>query len=175
MKTLKYMIIILGLATIIIITILSLSKKQHMITIIKGNTLKQPINIQLHKYQDSQCGMVIDSIKYASQVISPTGETWFFHDHGGMIKWLELHNLTNNAKIWVHSIDTNKWIDGREAHYTRDEETPMHYGFGAYEKNKPNTISFEKMRILTLRGETMENPIIRKQLLKEKKEHSGTN
>jgi len=49
----------------------------------------------------------------------------------------------------------------------------MHYGFGAYEKKRDNTISFEQMRLLTLRGETMANPIIRKQLLKEKKELNG--
>jgi len=175
MKTLKYILIVLGLIAIIVTTTLFLSKKQHMITIIKGNTSREPINIQLHKYQDSQCGMVIDSIKYASQIVSPTGETWFFHDHGGMVKWLEHRSFKKDAKIWVHSIDTNRWIDGRKAYYTRDEETPMHYGFGAYEKKKPYTISFDEMRLYTLRGETMENPTIRKQLLKEKKEHSGTN
>jgi len=30
--------------------------------------------------------MVIDSLEYASEVIAPNGNTWFFHDHGGMRK-----------------------------------------------------------------------------------------
>jgi hypothetical protein len=173
MKVVKYIAIIAGLVTVIVITILSVSSNQHMITIIKGNFDKKPIDIELHKYQDSQCGMVIDSIKYASEVVASNGDTWFFHDHGGMVKWLELHSFGDSAKIWVHAIDTNRWIDGRDAYYTRDENTPMHYGFGAYEKPKSNRISFEQMRLFTLRGETMENPIIRKQLLEAKRLNSG--
>ncbi len=175
MKTIKYIAIVGGIVAIIIATILSLSSKQKMITIVKGNINKEPIHIELHKYQDSQCGMVIDEIEYASEVISPDGRTWFFHDHGGMVKWIERQPFKKDATIWVHALDTNRWIDGKKAHYTRDEETPMHYGFGAYEKEKSNTISFEQMRLFTLRGETMENPTIRKQLLKIKKERSEHN
>ncbi|NOZ91139.1 MAG: hypothetical protein GXO60_07660 [Epsilonproteobacteria bacterium] len=175
MKAIKYITIIGGLVAIIVATVLSLSSKQHMITIVKGNNKKKPIDIELHKYQDSQCGMVIDGIEYASEVISPDGRTWFFHDHGGMVKWLERQPFKKDATVWVRSRDTNRWIDAKKAHYTRDEETPMHYGFGAYEKAKQNTITFEQMRLLTLRGETMENPIIRKQLLKTKKEQDGYN
>ena len=173
MKSLRPLLIIIGIVAIIIAIFLTLAKKQQMITMIKGNIDKKPIEITLHKYQDSQCGMVIDTIKYASEVVSPNGKTWFFHDHGGMVKWLDEREFKNSATIWVRSMDTNRWIDGRGAYYTRDEDTPMHYGFGAYEKKRENTISFQQMRLLTLRGETMENPIIRKQLLKEKKELNG--
>ena len=175
MKSIKYIITVMSIVAIIIAIFLSLSNKQHMITIQKDNIEHKPINIKLHKYQDSQCGMVIDSIKYASEVISPNGNTWFFHDHGGMIKWLEVVSFKKDATIWVHAIDTNRWIDGRKAHYTRDEDTPMHYGFGAYEKAKPNTITFEEMKLLTLRGETMVNPKVRKQLLKAREERNGYN
>jgi len=175
MKNIKYILTIIGIVATIVAIFLSLSTKQQMVTIQKGNIEHKPINIKLHKYQDSQCGMVIDSIKYASEVISPDGNTWFFHDHGGMIKWLEARPFKNKATIWVHAIDTNRWIDGKKAHYTRDEDTPMHYGFGAYEKSKPNTITFQEMRLLTLRGETMVNPKVRKQLLKAKEDRDGGN
>jgi nitrous oxide reductase accessory protein NosL len=140
---------------------------------IKGNIDSKPIDITPYHYQDSQCGMVIDTIKYASEVISNNGKTWFFHDHGGMIKWLEAREFKDSATIWVHSIDTNRWIDAKKAYYTRDENTPMHYGFGAYESKKNDTIPYAKMRLLTLRGETMANPIIRKQLIKSRKEKYG--
>ena len=168
MKILKPLLIIIAIFVIIVIIFLTLAKKQQMITVIKGNIDKKPIDITLHRYQDSQCGMVIDSLKYASEIVSPIGKTWFFHDHGNMIKWLEARDFRDKATIWVHTIDTNRWIDAKKAYYTRDEETPMRYGFGAYENRKNNTISFEEVRILTLRGETMENPIIRKQLLEIK-------
>lgn len=32
----------------------------------------------LNKFQDSDCGMVIDTLDYASQVIAPDRKTWFF-------------------------------------------------------------------------------------------------
>jgi hypothetical protein len=173
LKSLRPLLIIIGIVAIIITTFLTLAQKQQMTAVIKGNVDKRPIDITLNRYQDSQCGMVIDTIKYASEIISPTGNTWFFHDHGGMVKWLDEREFKKDATIWVRSIDSNRWIDGREAHYTRDEDTPMHYGFGAYEQEIEGSISFNEMRLLTLRGETMANPTIRKQLLRDKKGLDG--
>ncbi|NEW60454.1 hypothetical protein GSY74_04090 [Sulfurovum sp. bin170] len=168
MKTIKPILIIFTFLTIIVTLFISLSSKQQMVTIFEGNIAKEPIPIVLNHFQDSDCGMVIDAIEYASQVIAPNGKTWFFHDHGGMIKWLERTSFKESAVIWVYSLDNQKWIDGREAHYTRDEKTPMEYGFGAYKGKRTKRISFKEMQLFTLRGETMANPTIRKQLLKEK-------
>ncbi len=172
MKALKPILIILAIISIIIAVFLTLAKKQNMVTIKKGNISHQPIDIIPYHYQDSQCGMIIDNLKYVSEVISPDGRTWFFHDHGNMIKWIEKRDFRDKATIWVHAIDTDRWIDARKAHYTRDEDTPMEYGFGAYEKPKEGTISFSEMRLLTLRGETMANPTIRRELLK-KRQHGN--
>jgi hypothetical protein len=80
------------------------------------------------------------------------------HDHGGMVKWLEDRSFKNEAIIWVYARDSKKWIDAHKAFYTRDEETPMHYGFGAYAKPSDDKISFKEMQQYTLRGETMLNP-----------------
>jgi len=171
-KTLKPILIVLFLVVGIVAIFLSMSTKQNMITLFEGNIEKKPIDIILNHFQDSDCGMVIDKIDYASQVIAPDGKTWFFHDHGGMVKWLETKPFKDKAIIWVHSLDTNKWIDAREAYYTRDEETPMKYGFGAYSKNSTNRIPFKEMQLLMLRGETMANPTIRRQLLKSKEKES---
>ena len=82
-----------------------------------------------------------------------------------MIKWLEPRPFKKEAIIWVHALDTNRWIDARKAYYTRDENTPMHYGFGAYEKEKNSTSIFDEMVLRMLRGENMANPKIRKQIL----------
>jgi len=168
MRILKPILIIITFLTIMVTIFITISNKQQMVTIFEGNIAKKPIPIVLNHFQDSDCGMVIDSIEYASQIVAPDGKTWFFHDHGGMIKWLEPKPFKDKATIWVHSLDTNQWIDAKEAYYTRDEETPMEYGFGAYQKNGEHRISFKEMRLLTLRGETMANPTIRRELLKGK-------
>jgi hypothetical protein len=112
--------------------------------------------------------MIIDSIEYASQVIAPNGNTWFFHDHGGMVNWLNRKSFKDKATIWVYAKDSHKWIDGYRAWYSRDETTPMLYGFGAYERRQEQFIDFKTMKLHMLRGEHMGNPIIRQQLIKGK-------
>ncbi|MDO8261298.1 MAG: hypothetical protein Q7T50_07475, partial [Candidatus Magasanikbacteria bacterium] len=97
--------------------------------------------------------------------ITKSGKSWFFHDHGGMVKWLEDKEFRNSAKIWVMSRDTKKWIEAEEAFYSLVDKTPMGYGFGAYEKNNQEYVNFDTMRLRILRGETLRNPLIRKQLL----------
>jgi len=153
---------------IVVVVIFSLSNLKKMTTVYKGNLEKKVIPIKLGQFQDSDCGMVIDSITYASEVIAPDGKTWFFHDHGGMVKWLEDKPFKQNAKIWVYAKDSKKWIDVKEAYFSQTDITPMEYGFGAYQKKQKNFINFQEMSIKMLRGENMSNPQIRQKLLKSK-------
>lgn len=163
----KYMplFVILSLVAIIVTIFLSVASQKQMIVIKEGNVKKVPLEMVINKYQDSDCGMVIDNMDYISQVISPSGKTWFFHDHGGFVKWLEDKKFRDSSTIWVMSRDTKKWIDGRSAFYSLVDKTPMGYGFGAYEKKAPTHVDFDTMRLRMLRGETLNNPHIRKQLL----------
>lgn len=163
-KLLPYFIII-AIVAFIVVLFLSLGKSQKMIVIQEGNTQKKALDIELHKYQDSDCGMVIDTLEYASQVIAPSGKTWFFHDHGGFVQWLEDKEFRDEAVIWVMSKDTGKWIDGKKAFYSLNAITPMGYGFGAYEKKQEGFVAYETMCLKMLRGETMNNPAIRKKLM----------
>ncbi len=147
-----------------------MSTSQNMTVVYTGNSAKKPIPIILGKFQDSDCGMVIDDITYASQVIAPDGKTWFFHDHGGMVHWLENKEFKDTALIWVRTKDTKKYIDGRYAWYSRTDDTPMFYGFGAYENKKDGLINFQTMFTHMVRGEHLANPYVKKQLLGESQE-----
>lgn len=162
MKKIAPILIVLLFVIIIVFIFLSLGKTQQMVVIKEGNLEQIPLEIKLHKYQDSYCGMIIDKLEYASQVISKDGKTWFFHDHGDFVLWLENKPFKEDVKIWVMSRDTHRWIDAKKAYYSRDEITPMGFGFGAYEKEKEGVVSYEEMRLFTLRGETMQDPKIRK-------------
>lgn len=163
-KILPFFTIIVIIAIIVII-FLSMSNSKQMVVLKEGNTAQTPLDIILGKYQDSDCGMIIDSLDYASQVVAPDGKTWFFHDHGGMANWLKDKAFKDEAKIWVMSKDTKKYIDGRTAWYSQTDITPMRYGFGAYENKQDGFITFEEMGLKMLRGETMANPVYKKELL----------
>ena len=126
-----------------------MSNKKQVVVLKEGNLQQTPLEIILGKYQDSDCGMIIDSMDYASQVVASDGKTWFFHDHGGMANWIK----------------DKSYIDGRLAWYSRTDITPMKYGFGAYENKQDGFITFDEMAIKVLRNEDLRNPYIRKELL----------
>lgn len=156
---------VLILALAIVILFFSLAASTKAVVVKEGNIAQLPIEMQAGLFQDSDCGMIIDDLRDASQVIIKNGKSWFFHDHGGMAKWLDDKEFKDSAKIWVMSRDTKRWIDAREAFYSLKDETPMGYGFGAYEKNSKEYVNFDTMRLRVLRGETLRNPLIKKQLL----------
>lgn len=164
-RKIQPVLIVLVFAVIVAVLFFYLASTKKMIVVKDGNINQLPTEMESGIYQDSDCGMVIDDLSDASQVISKSGKSWFFHDHGGMIKWLEDKEFRDNAKIWVMSRDTKRWIDAKEAFYSLKDKTAMGYGFGAYEKNGDGYVDFETMRLRMLRGETLRNPLIRKQLL----------
>ena len=163
-KILPFLILIIIIAIIIII-FLSMSNTKQMVVLKEGNTIQTPLEIVLGKYQDSDCGMTIEDMTYVSQVVSNDGKTWFFHDHGGMANWLKDKSFKDNAKIWVMSKDSKKYIDARTAWFSRTDTTPMGYGFGAYEIKQDGFISFDEMLLKVLRNEDLRNPYIKKELL----------
>ncbi len=165
MKKILPFITLIIIIAIITIIFLSMSNAKQMVVLKEGNTALTPLEIILGRYQDSDCGMVIDKMDYVSQVISNDGKTWFFHDHGGMANWLRTKSFKDDAKIWVMSKDTKQYINGRTAWYSRTDNTPMKYGFGAYEVKQDGFITFEEMSLKVLRNETLRNPYIQKELL----------
>lgn len=167
MKKFAPFLIVFIFIAVIVTVFLSLAKVQHMVVIKEGNLKKVPLKIVLNKYQDSDCGMVIKDLTYASQVIAPDGKTWFFHDHGDFIHWLKDKSFKNEVVIWVRTVDTKRYIKAQDAFYSTNDITPMGYGFGAYEHNKKGFISFNEMRLRMLRGETMKNPKIAKRVLEK--------
>lgn len=167
MKYAPPIIIVLLLISMISVMFLSMGEVQKMTVVYEGNFEKLPIWMEVNHYQDSECGMIIDELSFASQVVAPDGKTWFFHDHGGMVAWLKNKPFRDEAVIWVHDLTNGGWIDGRKAWYSRTDNTPMMYGFGAYSEKLEGFIDFPTMQKHMLKGETLANPATRNQLLGE--------
>lgn len=165
MKKILPFLTILIIVAIIVIIFVSMSNKKKMVVIHEGNHTHQPVDIQLNHFQDSQCGMTITELKHSVQVVSKDGKTWFFDDMGCFTIWYEKINSKEKYTIWVYSNDTNKYIDAKTAWYSRNDSTPMSYGFGAYENKKDGLINFEEVILKMLRGENLRNPYIKKELL----------
>jgi hypothetical protein len=99
--------------------------------------------------------MPIEGKKYAGEVVAPDGKTWFFDDVGCLGAWIADQRFKEKAVIWVFTIDSKCWLDGREAWYSVFESTPMGYGFGAYEKKGEGMINFDTMVERMVKGENL--------------------
>ncbi len=132
------------------------------------NTNKEPLEFKDNQVQCPQCNMFLAGKKYTAQAVTKKGKTHFFDDVGCLILWIEKNVKDESSLVkWVYTLDSNKWLKSNKAFYSINDSTPMHYGFGAYEKSTDKTISFEDMRLRMLRGENMTNPKIRKKILGE--------
>ncbi len=121
-KLLPLISIALFIAAIAIVFV-SMAKKDAPITIHKGNTSFKPLPIKIGKTNDTQCAMIIKSERNAAEAIAPDGRTWFFDDPGCMILWLKERDWADKAVLWVHTIDTKRWIDARGAWYGVSDHT----------------------------------------------------
>ena len=111
------------------------------------------------------CKMVISDRNYAVQVVNPTnGRSYMFDDIGCTILWFKEEKISweNEAKIYIANIEDGKFIDAKKAYYNIGKQTPMDYGFSAY-KTK-NVLTFDEVKMKILRGETMQNPLIKQQI-----------
>ena len=134
--------------------------------VIEGNKEKKPLKFKLHEIQCPQCHMEVDTLNHVVQVVLEDGKTYIFDDPGCVILWLDTNKIDpKKVVMWAYSRDTHRWIDAKKAYYSLTDNTPMKYGFGAYEKKKDSYITFDEMRIKMLRGENLTNPKIRKKLL----------
>jgi len=133
------------------------------------NEKRVAIDVVPNKMQDPQCRMYLSGNEFAMEVITDDLKTHFFDDPGCAILWMKGNKIDpKNVTIWAYTVDTNRWIDAKKAYYSiSDFQTPMHYGFGAYEKNRKGFIDFNEMRLRMLRGENMTNPKIRKKIIQQ--------
>lgn len=165
MKKVLPIFTVLILISIIVGIFLSMSNQKKMVVIHEGNHEHKPIDITLNHFQDTQCGMTIETLKHSAQAVAPDGKTWFFDDPGCMALWYKDIKFKDEAVLWVYSNDTNEYIDGKKAWYSLTDATTMEYGFGAYKNKKKGMIPFEEMLVKMYRGENLTNPLIRKKLL----------
>lgn len=165
MKKLLIVSAILLLISFVIFAILNSSKE---IVVIKGNKEKTPLQIALNKTKDAHCGMIIDGYEFSSQAIAPDGRTWFFHDLGGMPLFLADKPFRKDTIMWVYTMDTNEYIDAKKAFYSRTENSPMFYGFGAYKTADKARVDFDTFEAMMLRGENLTNPAVKRKLLNER-------
>ncbi len=135
----------------------SLSHTKHPRVVATGNTRQAVIPFQPGQYQCAQCKMPIQTQKFSAEVVIKNGKTWFFDDIGCMALWLGNQPFRKSATVWVYTLDTRRWINGRQAWYTQWAQTPMGYGFAALQKRAKHTVRLNVVINHMLNGENLTN------------------
>ncbi len=165
MKKLAPVLITLLVMAVLAVLVVGRARQVKHVTVLKGNTERQPVQIVLDHYQDTQCGMLLEQLKDTAQAVAPDGRTWFFDDMGCLALWYGDNPQRESMVLWVRTRDTDHWVDGRHAWYSRTDETVMLYGVAAYEEPQDGFLDFEEMVRKMQRGENLTNPYTRKELL----------
>ena len=151
---------------IIVVLFLALGTQEGERYVYKGNTAHQVVQIKPKEFQCSECNMDVEKLEYAAQIITQSGDTYFFDEIGCVALWLKSHTPIIE-KILTQTLDTHKWIDAEKAWYSRIAPTPMGYGFAAVETHKKGLIPYQEMKILMLQGKNLHDPFVKKKLLEK--------
>ncbi len=154
------------IVAVVVIMFLALGSDEGARYVHKGNTDHKIVNIKPKEYQCSECNMDIEDMRYEAQIILKNGNTYFFDDIGCVILWIESQKA-DTARIITKTLDSSKWINVKKAWYSRVAQSPMGYGFAAYELKQDGFIDYEEMKILMLQGKNLHDPFIRKKLIGE--------
>jgi hypothetical protein len=130
------------------------------------NTKRVPLEVKDNVVQDPQCHMFIVGKEHTVQVITKDNKTHFFDDPGCAVLWMNEQKIDlKDTTVWFYTQDTKRWKKLEDVVFSISDDTPMDYGFGAYENKKSGMIDFDEMSLKMLRGENMTNPKIRKKIL----------
>ena len=160
----KFILIFFPLIALLLVAYLKYQSTQDITQ--TPNREKKALEIKDNTVQCPHCYMYLVGKKHTAQAIDSEHKTHFFDDPGCLILWTKDHKISiESLTLWVYSMDTFQWIDMKKAYFDIKEQTPMEHGFAAYAHPKEGFIDFKEMHLRTLRGETMANPKIKKNLL----------
>lgn len=165
MKILTRVLISVTLIALMLAVFIFRGRQVGQVTILSGNTARQPVEFVPGRFQGAECGMILKQVEDSAQAVADDGRTWFFDDPGCLALWLKTNRLRDEMVLWVYSRDTVAWIDARTAWYSCNDQTPMGYGFAAYAELQEGRVDFATMVAMMARGENLTNPDHRKEPL----------
>lgn len=104
-----------------------------------------PVPVVWDKTPCAFCAMHIGDPRFAAQLATEDGTTYFYDDPGCLF----LHQRalaavdTGIRARWFHELDRDAWLEAAEVAFQRSEYSPMDYGFGAVRQGSPDSITLD--------------------------------
>ncbi len=92
------------------------------------------------------CAMHLGDPRFAAQLSTVDGDTYFYDDPGCLFLHQEQleHSQIAIHKRWFRDMNSPAWLEAAEVTFQRSDNTPMDYGFGAVPAGSPNSIGLEQ-------------------------------
>jgi len=152
---------------VILVLLVSFGSDEGSKYVYKDNRAHKVIEIKPKEYQCSECNMDIEDLRYIVELITRSGNTYFFDDIGCVVLWLKSHTPEID-KVMTKTLDTREWIAVEKAWYSRTARSPMGYGFAPYAERQEGFVPYKEMKTLMLQGKNLHDPFVKKQLLSPK-------
>ena len=111
-----------------------------------------PAEVRWDREVCERCVMAVSDPNFSAQIRGgPVGEKQKllkFDDLGCAVIWLDQQSWKDNPaiEIWVNQYQSGDWIDARQAHYVKNQLTPMNYGLGAQLEATTGALNFAQAR-----------------------------
>ena len=159
----KKLFAIIIFVSLVVMFVLFSDTSKDQVFMTSGNTKQIPQEIEFERYIDPETKKAIKKLEYSAQLIMPNGDTYYFCDAANAFIWYMREKDKKGIKIYVYTMDTERYIDAKDAWYSRMEMTPDMHGIGAWENRSYNRAhyTFEDVVVFAGRGETKMNPFIK--------------
>lgn len=158
------------LLSVLWLLLFSMDIQEGRVSLMTGNKDKKALQIDVDRFVCAECATPLKSLEYSAQAVSKEGKTYVFDDIGCLCLWLNRQSNKEATVVWVYTQDTKRYILAKDAWFSRVENSPIGYGFAAYEIRlyAQADYYFEEIFQFAIHGETRINPAVNKLLVENK-------
>jgi len=104
-----------------------------------------PVPVIWDKTPCAFCAMHVGDPRFAAQLSTAAGDTYFYDDPGCLfLHEAQLGETTQVHRRWFRNHRQDGWLETAEVAFERSEDTPMNFGFGAVPQATPGALSREQ-------------------------------
>ena len=123
------------------------------VVVSNGEVTDGPKPVVWDKSPCAFCAMHVGEPRFAAQLTTKDGTTYFYDDPGCLFlhqRQLTATNTSIHAR-WFHQLEGEGWLEAGAVSFRRCENTPMNYGFGAVPVGSPAAVSLQDAAAEVLR------------------------
>lgn len=104
-----------------------------------------PKEVIWDKAECAYCAMHVGDPRFAAQLTTENGDTYFYDDPGCLFFHEEQLEKLQTAihSRWFRHMRVEQWLEAADVAFERTDHAPMDFGFGAVAAGSPGSVSLE--------------------------------